>query len=290
MIIVRLLGGMGNQMFQYALGRHLAHLHACKLKLDLSFLNNKYHNADVTIRKYELHKLNIIEDFTSQSDIDKFTKGTGFLSKINNKINPHYTLTEKQFHYDESVMNSPKNTYIYDGYWQTEKYFEAIEYIIREEFKVKAETKESHKHIEENINSTNSISIHVRRSDYVTNKLTNTVHGVCTKEYYDEAIKRIAKLIMNPVFFVFSDDIEWAKGNIKTTFPIFYVDNDVEANDEDLKLMSLCKHQIVANSSFSWWGAWLNNNKDKITIAPSVWFNDPKFDTKDLYIDGWIKI
>ena len=290
MIIIRLMGGLGNQMFQYAFGRHLAEIHKCTLKLDLSFLLNKFQGANVTIRKYELYKLNIIENIANQNDINKFTRTTGLINIISQKINPYKIIRETQFHFDENILKSGKNSYSIDGYWQSEKYFKNIENIIRNDFQIKADFKEKNKNLEEKIKSTESVSIHIRRGDYVTNEVTNNFHGICSVDYYQNAIKQISQLVSYPVFYIFSDDIEWAKTNIVSDFSTYYVDNDVDSNDEDLKLMSMCKHHIIANSSFSWWGAWLNPDLNKIVIAPSKWFNDTSLDTKDLYPDNWIKI
>ena len=133
------------------------------------------------------------------------------------------------------------------------------------------------------------MSIHIRRGDYVSNKITNLTHGVCGIEYYINAINYISKHVEQPYFFVFSDEPEWARENLKITFPITYINHNTSQNDfEDMRLLSLCKQHIIANSSFSWWGAWLSRNDNKIVIAPKKWFNEYKADTKDLYPDDWI--
>ncbi len=147
------------------------------------------------------------------------------------------------------------------------------------------------KDIGEMIQSFKSVSLHIRRGDYVSNKVTNQVHGVCDLNYYSHAISYIAERISNTHLFVFSDDPEWAKGNLKTEIPTFFVDNNRADKDyEDLKLMRQCKHNIIANSSFSWWGAWLNQNAGKIVIAPKKWFNDKSINTKDLIPEKWIRL
>jgi hypothetical protein len=136
-----------------------------------------------------------------------------------------------------------------------------------------------------------AVSIHVRRGDYVSDAGTNRFHGTCSVDYYHDAVDRISGFAPASHFFVFSDGIDWAKENLRLRQPVTYVDfNDGEKNYEDLRLMSLCKHHIIANSSFSWWGAWLNPNPDKIVIAPKKWFNDPSINTDDLIPNSWLRL
>ena len=271
MIIVKLIGGLGNQMFQYALGRHLAYKHKTSLQLDISeFENYKLH-------KYSLKFFNIHGD-----DSEKFKKG--FKKKIiaffNSKKEPH-------FHFSPKILNSPDNVYL-DGYWQSEKYFKDIEPIVRQEFTLKDKFNAMDDKALTAIGTSESVSLHIRRADYVTREKTNQVHGVCSLEYYHEAIAKIVATVKNPYFFIFSDDMPWAKDNLQLNFPVSYIDHGPDKNYEDLILMSRCKHNIIANSSFSWWGAWLNTNPFKIVIAPKKWFNDQSKNTKDLIPDGWI--
>lgn len=291
MIIVKLIGGLGNQLFQYALGRHLAHIHETELKLDVAgFETYKLHS-------YSLDKFNIVENFATKEEIKKFIKyrkKNGRIWFLYNRLiaDESMYVQERQFNFDPRVLRSKNSAYI-DGFWQTEKYFKAIEEIIRKEFTLKTKISDYSAQIAGYINNANSVSIHIRRGDYATDEKTNKYHGLCSLEYYHEAIKEIAKKIDKPHFFIFSDDPEWAKKNLILDFPATYVDgNKSDKNYEDLYLMSLCKHQIIANSSFSWWGAWLNQNKNKIVFAPKKWFNYTKssVNTNDIIPDSWIKI
>ena len=137
----------------------------------------------------------------------------------------------------------------------------------------------------------NSISLHVRRADYVTNPQANQFHGVSSMEYYNKAIHKIKSIISEPHFFIFSDDITWAKQNMIIDCPTTFVShNGPDKNYDDLRLMSFCKHHIIANSSFSWWGAWLAMNKNKVVIAPTRWFNSPDRNTKDVIPENWFSI
>jgi len=197
---------------------------------------------------------------------------------------------EKQFNFDNQILNSPNNILL-DGYWQSEKYFADITDILRREFVVRYQQDTQSQKVANQIKSTESISLHVRRTDYVQNTLTNQIHGTCDQDYYDRAVRYIGKRVINPHFFIFSDEPEWARSNLKLRFPMTIVDcNDASRNYEDLRLMSMCRHNIIANSSFSWWAAWLNPNSNKIVIAPQKWFNDHTRNTKDLIPDQWIKL
>ena len=162
---------------------------------------------------------------------------------------------------------------------------------MRREFVIKYQQDAQSQMFSDRIQSTESVSLHVRRADYIQNALTNKIHGTCDQDYYDRAIRYIAERVIDPHFFIFSDEPEWVKENLKIDFPMTVVDcNDASRNYEDLRLMSTCKHNIIANSSFSWWGAWLNPNPDKLVITPEQWFNDKKRNTKDLIPEQWVKM
>lgn len=293
MVIVRLQGGLGNQMFQYAAGRRLAHALNSGLKLDVNGFNGD------NLRTYKLHHFAIQEHFASLDEIaciDNHHYGgrLAFLAKARLIIPPF-----KRLHVFEEatvtplrreVLNAKGDIYL-KGYWQSEKYFAGTEKIIRREFSIKSSPDSINKEIAEQISSTNSVSLHVRRGDYITNPQVNRVHGTCDLKYYYDCIGELVKRVREPHFFVFSDDPEWITEHLDTSYPTSYLTFNKEEKDfEDLGLMSLCKHHIIANSSFSWWGAWLSNNPDKLVFAPKKWFNDTKIDTRDLIPDSWISV
>lgn len=300
MIIVRLTGGLGNQMFQYALGRHLAEKNSTLLKLDLSGFET------YKLRRYALHCFKIWEHVATIEEIVAFKRmGTQrvnrWVSKIGNKLGvlppatsdfyqDNVVIKEKQLSFDSSTLEAKGNIYL-DGYWQSEKYFSAIRDILLREFDFKYGQDARSKELAEQIRKTQSVSLHIRRGDYVHNPLTNQVHGVCSLDYYQEAVNRVIQKMPDSHFYIFSDDHAWVGENFKLDYPATMVDyNNASRNYEDLRLMSLCSHQIIANSSFSWWAAWLNQNKEKLVFAPQHWFNDFSLDTQDLIPDGWIKI
>ena len=294
MIIVKLIGGLGNQMFQYAMARRIAYVHNVPLKLDITGFNN-YNKRD-TPRTYELKHLNIIEDFASKTEIDKFKTKKGFaglISSFKKNSRPYYKrayIREKSKSFDPNMLQVSINAYL-EGYWTSEKYFSDIEDLIRREFTVKHKPDTINEQLAQTIRVFEAVSLHVRRGDYVSNPQANRFHGLCSLEYYYKGIDMLVEKLENPHFFVFSDDPKWAKKNLNIEFPAkFVTHNGPEKNYEDLRLMSLCKHNIIANSTFSWWGALLNKNPEKIVIAPKKWFNNEDIDTRDVIPESWVRL
>lgn len=291
MIVTRLIGGLGNQMFQYAVGRCLAEKHDTELRLDITGFEN------YTLHKYKMNVFNIQERFSSDGDVANVLFGkNGFLRKMifrkfkrTIKPNASFVREKQHYHFDPKILEKPDNTYL-AGYWQSEKYFKDIKDIIRREFSIKLRPDEKNKETAKQILAQNAVSLHIRRGDYVTDEKTNATLGVCDLAYYSRCIKHIAKSVENPHFFIFSDDPAWVRKNLKTSYPQRIVDhNSPERGYEDLRLMSKCKHHILANSSFSWWGAWLNPNEDKIVLAPKDWLKE-YCNTDDLIPEGWVRI
>ncbi|HLG40109.1 MAG TPA: alpha-1,2-fucosyltransferase [Chitinophagaceae bacterium] len=284
MIIVNIYGGLGNQLFQYAAGRQLAEKHRATLKLDIRTFKSDRR------REYSLHHFNIKEVFYTAFD-KIIIRGKERIGKVLNGIGiaaGRAIYVEQDLHFDKKIPELGNNIYL-DGYWGNERYFKAIENIIRNEFTVKNIPDGMNEMYLKKIRATNSIAIHVRRGDYVSNKETNAVHGVCSIPYYREAIAQICSKLNNPFFFIFSDDILWVKENLVINeFPVDYIKHNYNLPQEDLRLMYSCRHNIIANSSFSWWGAWLNNNPGKIVIAPEKWSNIPG--NKTVLPEHWIKL
>lgn len=292
MIIVRLKGGLGNQMFQYAFGRRIALESNSVLKFDINYFKD-----DVIFqREYSLSCFKLSINIATEKDLkkSKMLTGKNYISKfirLANKIKPYYSryvIYELKPHkYDSRIFQKKYKDVYFVGYWQNEKYFKDIEDIIRKEFMLKETMKNRNLNLASNIQDTNSVAIHLRKYDDIPEDDMNTL----SLNYYHKAVKYLSNKFKNLHFFVFSDNLEWAKKNLKLSYPTTFVEHNKNDKDyEDLRLMSICKHQIIANSSFSWWGAWLNKNSDKIVIAPKKWFrNDPK-DTSDLIPNKWIQI
>lgn len=285
MIIVKLCGGLGNQLFQYALGRHLAGLNQTELQFDASLLDKPH---DWTYRKYGLGAFNIkatqateveIRQMTGCFRFSKWSRVLGLTSK-RHFIEPH-------FHFCPSILKL-KGSFYLDGYWQSEKYFSDIAAHIREELTPTFTLSKSLESIIKQIAEVNSISIHIRRGDYLKVSKANRYLKPCDTTYYQKAIDCIAKKMDKPTFFVFSDDMAWVKQNLKLPFPTHYIEGNTP--QEDLLLMASCQHHIIANSTFGWWGAWLNPDPYKIVIAPQQWFATERFNTQDLLPDTWIRL
>jgi len=212
------------------------------------------------------------------------------------KLNNFNIKTEAIFSNKKHPLTGPINKILIklrlkpDGFWQNAKYFKNIEKEIREEFTLRKPLDEKFANISRQIENIPSVSIHIRRGDYVNDPKTKAVHNVCDLDYYNKAIDIIKTNVNNPTFFVFSDDIDWVSKNLEINSPTFWVSNLKSKDYEELILMSKCKHNIIANSSFSWWGAWLNQNPDKIVIAPKQWLINKTADELDILPPRWIKI
>lgn len=290
MIIVRLIGGLGNQMFQYAAGRRLAHVLGVEFKLDITGFEH------YPLRKYYLENFNIKENFASLKEIRALTKRPIVERVLSWTLHrpprtaSTYIREKLSFHFDSDILSLPDGIYL-DGYWQSEKYFADIAGIIRREFTVKTPQMGKNKELAEMVTATESVSLHIRRGDYVSNPSTNSILGVCNLDYYTRCVEHLTQTVKNAHFFVFSDDPEWVHENLKLSYPMTLIDhNGADKNYEDLRLMSQCKHHIIANSTFSWWGAWLGQRRDKMVFAPKSWHACEKFDTRDLIPDKWTRI
>ncbi|CAH2031084.1 alpha-1,2-fucosyltransferase [Trichlorobacter ammonificans] len=293
MIVVKLMGGLGNQMFQYATGRRLALRHGVPLKLDLTFLEGN--QAGSTPRRFALHCFAIEAAKATPWEVALMTgRGTSFVlhsvfARLSGAIRGFSQYRERWFQYDPEVLCLPDNVYL-EGYWQSPRYFDDSAEIIRREFNLKTEPEGKNRELADRIDSVAAVSLHVRRGDYVTDPVTNAVHGICGPDYYDAAVTTMTQLVKEPEFFVFSDDPAWCREELKVSFPIHYIDNNRNQPHEDLRLMSRCRYHIIANSSFSWWGAWLCQQPDKLVITPKRWFNDPSVNTNDMIPVGWHRL
>ncbi|MBC8490515.1 MAG: alpha-1,2-fucosyltransferase [Bacteroidetes bacterium] len=298
MVITNIIGGLGNQLFMYAAARRLAHIHNVPLRLDISGF--KKDDKWSRLRTYRLKYFNIKAEIATTNEISRLKginqKGVNWkILNINKRIGHYYRqsyVKERNFHFDPAILKLSGNVYM-DGYWQSEKYFSDIEDIIRREFTLAESPDKLNFEFAKRIEKSSSISIHIRRGDYIEDSEALSLHGTLGLDYYSRAINFISEKVRDPHFYVFSDDYEGAKRNIKIDYPATFVKyNNAEKDYADLWLMSLCKHHIIAHSTFSWWGAWLNNNPDKMVIAPKRWFADEKMNsqTKDLIPEGWIRL
>lgn len=290
MIKVLLTGGLGNQMFQYAAGKALSKRLNTDLALDLLY----YGKATTgTQRSYELNIFDLQVNHVSSIRNKCFVKSLYFLRKKKEHFLKLGFFADKRSQQFDTRFEDLKDGITLFGYFQNEKYFKDIESSLRKDFSFKKELNSASKVIAEKIsNNTNAVSLHVRRGDYVTD-VNVSLFTVGDIGYYEKSISYIASQIDNPHFFVFSDDLDWVKQNIDfKSHKVDFVDcNRGEHSYQDMQLMSMCQHNIIANSSFSWWGAWLNKNSQKIVVAPKQWMTKD-FDYRDFkgYVpESWIK-
>jgi hypothetical protein len=284
-VTIKLMGGLGNQLFQYATARALTLRTGAELKIDLSSY------IDDPLRRYELASYSINGTIINNSDGVRSRNFVNQLKKVLRLLQSREKYyREPHFHYDPSVRNLSVPVFL-EGYWQSEKYFAEHAINIRHDLIPIQPLELENAIVAEQIRSVNAVSVHVRRGDYVENVHTNSYHGVCSIEYYRAAIDWMRRSVGEIHLFIFSDDHEWTKHNLQTNCPTTYViANPPDRGFRDMQLMAMCRHHIIANSSFSWWGAWLNPRPDKIVIAPKKWFANSENDTRDLIPDAWVRL
>jgi hypothetical protein len=299
MIIVKLSGGLGNQMFQYATAKALALKKNTQVKLDLTTLNHRLPMRGYVFRTYDLDLFNVKVEISWLSKLSKYVKNLAFvLSKVQIKIKNIFLLgsvfKEKEYYFfDENIFNQSADVYL-DGFWQSYKYFETCQGLIRQEFSFRLPLSEKGRKLAEKISNCQSVCINIRRGDYVANKNNIDFFGILPLEYFQQGMDLIKQKIENPYFFIFTDDIEWCQENFNLSENVFFVTGDYngERYIEKFHLMTLCRHFIIPNSTYGWWGAWLAKNPDKIVVAPKKWVADEKLNnnTKDLIPLDWIRI
>lgn len=289
MIRLILTGGLGNQMFEYAAARSLSLRLNTALEIDLYAINKK---TKGTKRELELSVFDLHLETNSSWKSRVLVKAFPIVEK-NRK------LFQKWFGYfrdHSAIVYSPlfaslSGNIILHGHFQNTRYFSEYEAEIRTEFKFREPLTGRNKEIAKQIQSSQSVSIHIRRGDYLTDAMAKNNFAVCDELYYQKAIAFIETKFGISHFYVFSDDIAWAKSHIQFgSNRVEFIDwNKDRESYRDMQLMSLCRHNIIANSSFSWWGAWLNANKSKTVIAPSQWFSEEirNDDLSDFYPKNW---
>lgn len=286
-VVVGLSGGLGNQLFQYAAGRALSLKLGVDLVLDISWFQG---GSD---RAYALEAFSI----NPKTYCGPFFF-PGWAKRLLCRITRRWAnrklgvpvFREAHFQFDSAYTKLDSPVYL-EGFWQSERYFSNYKEIITRDFILKGVTSDQYKFLANQIQSSDSICIHIRRGDYVTNPVATQMHGVCSLDYIYQGVKAISEDLMQAHCFIFSDDPGWVRNNLILDLPFTIVDvaKPHEAHF-DLALMSQCKHFVIANSSFSWWGAWLSNNASKRVVAPKKWFANSQKCTDDLIPASWMKI
>ena len=288
-VIVRVKGGLGNQLFQYAAAKSLALRLGVELLLDINWYFEK-NNSNI---KFILDRLQIEDSIlTPVSKMPR--KITTSLYKIHDKLSlfgiTAPLLNDIDFQFNHDVLNT-KSPAILDGYWQNENYFLKYREDLINFFQIKGEVDSENKQLLKKINLSNSICLHVRRGDYINDSKVANVHGTCSREYYCNALDHLSKEIESPTVYVFSDEPEWAKTNLNLDYESIYVDiNSTDKPELDLLLMKSCKYFIIANSTFSWWAAWLSLYKNKKVIAPKTWFKNMILNNHMKLPSSWLRI
>ncbi len=286
MLIMRYNGGLGNQMFQYAAVASLANKLNTDFYFDCDFFNQRYSRP---------YQMDIFQEDKREIDGFKYKALWALRRYVKDNFFGLNVYREDDFNWEERFDQIHDNTYIY-GFFQSHKYIN--EELIKKLFSFRYEPSTFNLELINKIHSEDSISMHIRRGDYVQKKRYASVYNHLDFNYYSKALEIIADKVQSPKIYVFSDDIEWVKENFsfnncpkcieKKAIVEFVSHNQGASSWEDLRLMSKCKHNIIANSSFSWWGAYLNSNPNKMVVAPEKWFQKIQNNPRDLYPDSWI--
>lgn len=284
MIVVKIYGGLGNQLFQYSFGLYLSKKNNVELILDTSWFEQNYKKS--TPRTFDLKYFNLSASLKNSLSL-KFK-----LFFYNNIFFKRISLFKKLKVYRDNdfdlLMNANITSAYLDGYWHNCSYLQNIKGLLKDEFKPKFDFFKLTDFSKKIINTKNSVAIHIRRGDYIT----NGNYAICSTKYFLNAIEKISNDLINPEFFIFSDDIEFAKKEITTNLPVYFAVNynTYISNIEDFFNMSLCKHHIISNSTFSWWASWLNVYPKNIVIIPECWYTNDKLDASEYYLENYITL
>lgn len=297
MIVLRLRGGLGNQLFQYAAGQSLALYHRVPLKLDTYYYS--YH----PYRTFALDHFHTEYEQADEAEITSFVGKTRLEKLFHKKTNYRYcrrAFGQPYYHFYPDFYQLPNDIYL-SGYWQSERYFRPYASVIRKHLVPRAAPNEQNARLIDEMRRTQSVSLHVRHGDY-TNPSFDDFFATLDVSYYNAAIRRMRQQTNAPRFFVFSDDIPWCRQTFADLDATFVAHNQGKDAYWDLWLMAQCRHHIIANSSFSWWGAWLDERPDKRVIAPRQWFTsnhyrgrspvypERTYHLQDQLPDEWIRL
>ena len=283
-IVSRIFGGLGNQMFQFAMGRAMAIRSQSSLLLDTRYFDSA---PSVTFR---LDHFNVGQAVaTGRLPPQRKEERLRYLLWRGLKLPPH-RVKESALSFDATMLMPRTNVWL-DGYWQSERYFADCIETIRKDLRIVTPPSQENANQLAEIAACPAISLHVRRGDYLLPQ-NQALFAACSKEYYTKAVDLMAsKMTEEPVIYVFSDDPDWACDNLALPFEKRVMGhNGRDAEYEDMRLMSACRNHIIANSSFSWWGAWLNPSPDKIVIGPASWFADPSVSNPDILPESWLPL
>jgi hypothetical protein len=289
-IVTKLFGGLGNQLFQYAAARYLGLKLGRPVKVDLAWFNDIGEGQTPRIPLLSHFRLPIEHIDSKGQELDFLAPQAENL--LHALTRPARILKEKRhFRFDrhlERLVQRSRFAYL-DGYWQSYRYFENARAELLDDLTPLAPLDPHYDDVVARIRATQAVMVHVRRGDYVTSKSAANVHGALPMVYYERALALVTARVKHPELFVFSDDIDWVKAHLHSDLPATYVTNapGAAAVIDELSLMRQCKHHVIANSSLSWWGAWLGNSPQQTVIAPKGWLNERSLDLVDLIPASW---
>ena len=293
MIVTRLTGGLGNQMFQYAAGRSVAERLGAELKLDSRWFAGRGSAIPGNPREFLLGCFTIDADLVDAERIAVLPPRSR-RQYWSQRLLPHpwrpvlKVLTEDDSLLpDERILEISDDTYL-DGFWHSERYFAPHAHVLRKDFSFRTPPSGANASLVAAIQEGMSVSVHVRRQDYITEPKTRSVSGILQPAWYRAAVDLIAARAGAPAVYVFSDDPAWCRSNLRFDHPTTVVEGNQATAFEDMRLMSLCRHHVIANSTFSWWGAWLNARPDRIVIAPEPWRMDRG--ASQVVPDDWMRL
>jgi hypothetical protein len=281
-VITRLEGGLGHQLFQYAAGRRLSIARGVPLLIDRSAV-------DAGAWPYALSPFNIVEQFSPTGARAAFETRT-LLQRAIGRLGRRWLVRERSPRFESRMLSLTGRVYL-DGRWQSAQYFADAEETIRREITWKVPPVSWSADLLARIESQTAVSVHVRRGNHVSDPRIAGIHGTCPVSYYRRAWRLIRERVRDPWFLVFSDDPAWARAQLTFLEPAKFVSDPGHRPDhEDLWLMTQCTHHVIANSSFSWWGAWLAETAGTVVVAPDRWFADPAHDGRDVVPPGWARV
>jgi len=286
MIVTRIRGGLGNQMFQYAYGLYLAQQNNTELVLECSSLDRD------PLRNFVLDRWKIAERQTTKAESKQMPSRyevMGWLNFLHGK-QPLKRISERPFGFHPKFLTVGDNIFL-AGYWQSEQFFPKLREQLQSIFQPAKPIRKQSVDVIRKMENSNSVSLHIRRGDYVQSAGSTAALQVCPLSYYQASIAELLSRHEDLKIFVFSDDHQWCSQNLQFDCPTVYVDhNDSNQSHEDMWLMTRCNHHIVANSSFSWWGAWLKLDEWGEVFAPQQWFSDLHLDASSIVPDHWHKV
>jgi hypothetical protein len=292
MIIATIQGGLGNQLFCYAAARAAAHRLGCVLRFDLcDYRDNK--DREFALERYHIvGRESTDQEFRPYREMMRHTLKNRILNKVGyrRRCGKYRIFKQNGFGYDPDILSIRPHTLL-RGAFQCERFFEDVSEIIRSEFIPKEEPDSVNREISHRICDSNSVCIHVRRTDYITDARYANIIRPCSIAYYMQALDRMNDSIEDPTYFVFSDEPDWCRANLDFNRKVYYIDANGPGEPwKDLHLISQCRHHIIANSTFSWWGAWLAQHAEQKVIAPGVWLIAKDLDSSQVVPPRWMRI